>query len=111
MFKIRAWERYKFRIDYENQQVVPFAASKSRPLLFPIWFQFTAVLLQHKDIMERRLPENLKLSIAMKIEKNIFSKVVSRSLGCGCYLMGSDETCIILCVSEIKLILWIQLIF
>ncbi len=31
---------------------------------------------QHKTILERNLPEALKLSIAKKIENNLFSKVV-----------------------------------
>jgi hypothetical protein len=32
-------------------------------------------LLQHKKILERKLPESIKLSIAKKIENNLFSKV------------------------------------
>jgi hypothetical protein len=31
--------------------------------------------VQHKAIMERKLPESIKLSIAKKIENNLFSKV------------------------------------
>ena len=36
--------------------------------------------LQHKAILERKLPDNLKLSIAKKIENNLFSKVLFSSL-------------------------------
>ena len=35
--------------------------------------------MQHKAILERRLPDTLKLEIAKKIENNLFSKVVHRS--------------------------------
>jgi hypothetical protein len=31
--------------------------------------------LQQKEILERKLPENLKLSIAKQIENNLFTKV------------------------------------
>ncbi len=44
--------------------------------------------LQHKTILKRKLPENLKLSIATKIENNLFSKVFapcSKNVG-GCFL-------------------------
>ncbi len=34
------------------------------------------MLLKHKQILERSLPDTLKLSIAKKIENNLFSKVV-----------------------------------
>ena len=34
-------------------------------------------LRQHKHILARKLPENLKLAIARKIENNLFSKVHS----------------------------------
>jgi hypothetical protein len=32
--------------------------------------------MQHKKILERSLPDTLKLSIAKKIENNLFSKVI-----------------------------------
>ena len=37
------------------------------------------LVLQHKFIMERTLPDKLKLSIAEKIENKLFSKVTWRS--------------------------------
>jgi hypothetical protein len=41
--------------------------------------RLTGFLLQHQKILERKLPENLKLSIAKKIENNLFLKVYSSS--------------------------------
>ena len=38
MFKIRAWERYRFMIDYENQQVVLLAAIELRPSILDLVF-------------------------------------------------------------------------
>ena len=35
---------------------------------------------QHKSILERKLPENLKLAIARQIENNLFAKVEGRLL-------------------------------
>jgi hypothetical protein len=35
------------------------------------WFLF-----QHRDILERHLPDSLKMSIAKRIENNLYSKVV-----------------------------------
>uniref|UniRef100_A0A7S0MT42 Ion transport domain-containing protein n=1 Tax=Cryptomonas curvata TaxID=233186 RepID=A0A7S0MT42_9CRYP len=49
MFKIKEWERYRFMMDYEHKQ--------------------------HQKILERKLPDTLKLSIAKKIENNLFLKV------------------------------------
>jgi len=49
MLKVREWERFKFLVDYEHRQ--------------------------QKDILQRQLPEVLKLAIAQKIEDNLFSKV------------------------------------
>jgi len=49
MFKVREWERFQFAIDYQHQQ--------------------------HKKILERTIPDVLKLSIARKIENNLFSKI------------------------------------
>jgi hypothetical protein len=39
------------------------------------WHDFA---LQQKEILERKLPENLKLSIAKQIENNLFTKVRPR---------------------------------
>jgi len=50
MINIRKWERFQFMIEYEAQQ--------------------------HKNILERTLPDALKLSIAQKIENNLFSKIM-----------------------------------
>ncbi len=39
-----------------------------------MWFE-SCMCLKHKKILERSLPDDLKLSIAKKIENNLFSKV------------------------------------
>ena len=44
-------------------------------ILTPWW-------IQHKQILERTLPDALKLSIAKKIENNLFSKVLIRNISC-----------------------------
>jgi len=49
MYNVRQWERFQFLIDYEHQQ--------------------------QKQILQKTLPESLKLSIAQKIENNLFNKV------------------------------------
>jgi hypothetical protein len=48
--------------------------------------------MQHKSILERTLPDALKLSIAQKIENNLFSKVFlnfNRSISL--YCLNSDR--------------------
>jgi hypothetical protein len=52
MFKVRTWERFQFLIDNEHKQ--------------------------HKGILQRPLPDALKMSIARRIENNLFSKVMVR---------------------------------
>ena len=78
MFKIREWERYKFMIEYEHEQASNLHVSMvyyMKPLCsHPV---VTGSLLQHQRILERQLPETLKLSIAKKIENNLFLKVNS----------------------------------
>lgn len=67
MFKIREWERFQFAIDYQNQLVNIFC-----------FVQLTCIdrlVIQHKKILERTIPDGLKLSIARKIENNLFSRV------------------------------------
>ncbi len=73
MFKVRKWERFQFMIDYEAHQVWQWNIPVSR-------FRLTSSLLyiKHKNILERTLPDALKLAIAQKIENNLFSKVSFR---------------------------------
>lgn len=76
MLKVREWERFKFFVDYEHRQVVLQQHRKS--------FSFNrnrACSEQQKDILQRPIPDLLKLAIAEKIEDNLFSKVaaISRS--------------------------------
>ena len=78
MFKIREWERYKFMINYEHEQ-----ASKSTTLITShlnrhVLLTQAVALLQHQRILERKLPDTLKLSIAKKVENNLFLKVSKR---------------------------------
>jgi hypothetical protein len=70
MFKVREWERFQFSIDYEHQQV-------NLHLVKNICHhnKLISVRMQHKKILERTIPDALKLSIAQKIENNLFSKV------------------------------------
>ncbi len=68
MFRVREWERFQFAIDYQHQQVWSYLEASDRPI-FELAFQ------QHKKILERTIPDVLKLSIARKIENNLFSKV------------------------------------
>ena len=92
MFKIREWERYCFMIAYEHDQARSsgwFQAPGPLNLNLVCWTSFnrhcmlvppseqarTPMTLQHKKILERKLPESLKLAIAKKIENNLFSKV------------------------------------
>jgi hypothetical protein len=71
MFKIRGWERYRFLIDYEHNQVIitDYYGSFLKKSRFDENFE------QHKAILQRKLPDNLKLSIAKTIENNLFAKV------------------------------------
>ncbi len=68
MFKIREWERFQFGIDYQHHQVW----SNQDSLIDHI---MNLPLLQHKKILERTIPDVLKLSIARRIENKLFSKV------------------------------------
>ena len=36
--------------------------------------------MQHKKVLEKVLPESLKIAIAQKIENHLFSKVLSRAI-------------------------------
>jgi hypothetical protein len=45
-------------------------------IFFFICLATNYAVCQHKDILERHLPDNLKLTIAKRIENNLFSKVV-----------------------------------
>ncbi len=80
MFKVRDWERFQFLVDYEHLQVL---IHESLGLFMNMFTRHSLVLIhkvpflvQHKKILERTLPEALKLSIARKIENNLFSKVL-----------------------------------
>ena len=56
-------------IEYSQQQV---------PLNYSIKNYFAhEKLLQHKAILERQLPDKLKMAIAKQIENNLFSKASS----------------------------------
>ncbi len=70
MFKVREWERFQFGIDYQHQQVCQHLHNFNLFVqnLIPVWFK-------HKKILERTIPDSLKLSIAKTIENNLFSKV------------------------------------
>jgi hypothetical protein len=70
MFRIREWERFQFAIDYQHQQVRSVWKDLMRKYL-------TLSAGQHKKILERTIPDALKLSIARKIENNLFSKVLT----------------------------------
>ena len=71
LFTIRGWERYMFLIDHEN-----FQANGCWSAFFGLHGLLKKyVLLQYKTIMERKLPDKLKLEIAKKIENNLFTKV------------------------------------
>ncbi len=71
MFLIREWERFQFAIDYQHHQVDSVLQFK---LVF-IYLPMNLPTIQHKKILERTIPDALKLSIARKIENNLFSKV------------------------------------
>ncbi len=68
MFKVREWERFQFAIDYQHQQVWSRLEKYDQPTN-------DLVFTQHKKILERTIPDVLKLSIARRIENNLFSKV------------------------------------
>jgi hypothetical protein len=86
VFQVRKWERFQFVIGYEHQQVWPFLRFQystafesdclSRHAVLCMQMLLALTRWQHKTILERNLPEALKLSIAKKIENNLFSKVV-----------------------------------
>ncbi len=76
MFKVRKWERFQFLIGYEHLQVKFAFSKKIHSSLWDNIVQINLWLCQHKTILERSLPEYLKLSIAKKIENNLFSKVL-----------------------------------
>jgi hypothetical protein len=60
-------------IDYEAQQVsLRYSVS---PCIHDNADSFVSI--QNKQILERTLPDALKLAIAQKIENNLFSKVCS----------------------------------
>ena len=79
MYKVRKWERFQFLIDWEHQQVRRIW--KQEFLQPKIQRNNLYAISQHKRILQRMLPDNLKLSIAQKIENNLFSKVICRLLG------------------------------
>ena len=62
-------------------------------LLWPNW-------MQHKSILERQLPESLKLAIARKIENNLFSRASNQNyfalLWLFSFLIKTQENIIIL---------------
>jgi hypothetical protein len=70
MFKIRDWERFKFLIHHENKQEYPPSVD-----LFPVPAMCHMGIVQQKDILSRNIPDNLKLSIAKRIEGGLFGKV------------------------------------
>jgi hypothetical protein len=72
MFKIRGWERYRFLIDFEHHQVIDVTISIDNVQMDQ---GLTKGFEQHKAILERTLPDNLKLAIAKRIENNLFGKV------------------------------------
>jgi hypothetical protein len=79
IFQVRKWERFQFMIDFEAQKVWHIKMYNKIMLLI-------GVFLQHKEVLERTLPDELKLSIAEKIENNLFSKVAMKLKGSSCYL-------------------------
>ena len=51
---------------------------QSVPAVLHMWLSVTNdTATQHQDILQRELPEDLKLSIARKIENHLFSKVLA----------------------------------
>jgi hypothetical protein len=77
MFKIRDWERYKFLIDYEQIRVnIRALIIFMMCIIVLIMSLDVSIFFQHKDILERHLPDSLKLNIAKRIENNLYSKVV-----------------------------------
>ena len=60
-------------IDYEAQQVFCLSLSCLKSALLILVHH---ACIQNKAILERRLPDALKLAIAHKIENNLFSKVI-----------------------------------
>ena len=86
MLSVREWERYKFVVDFQHRQVWDI---ETFHLEFPNfescmknWNQNSRdtnnecnIWQQQKEILRRPLPDTLKLSIAQKIEDNLFSRV------------------------------------
>ncbi len=76
MFKVREWERFQFLVDYEHHQVFKYRSTILLVKKFALILFCSQLCMKHKKILERALPEALKLSIARKIENNLFSKVI-----------------------------------
>jgi hypothetical protein len=69
LFTVRAWERFQFIIESQHRQVIEAYLMSNANLMKNILFQL-------KDILQRKLPDALKLSIAKQIENNLFAKVL-----------------------------------
>ena len=73
---MRGWERYQFSIDYEHQQVVKTHHKYKQCRNFGAEYDKVLYLhIQHKAVLQRKIPDRLKISIAKRIENNLFSKV------------------------------------
>ena len=75
MFSVRNWERFQFTIEYEAHQVYFLHFCRNVWTLNIVEIVWCCAQIKHKTVLERTLPDSLKLSIARKIENNLFSKV------------------------------------
>ncbi len=69
---------------HRYSEIQSFSPSSLKLIMFKSWSSsihktdlMNSLLLQHKSILQRKLPESIKLSIAKEIENNLFSKVIS----------------------------------
>ena len=96
MLKIWDWERFQFSIDYEHKQAKEKHAH-SLCASIESWWAYCYVW-QHKTLLERKLPDALKLAIAKQIENNLFSKVTALHLCCIHWGHGEKELIKYLCL-------------